>query len=262
MNDLPEWNHLVADHADWAWRNRRLTHKDASNDDSAPRPVSALHRLIVRYVYATHNDSAKVTRKLNELLRDLTTPENWGLNIGAGGTQLHPKLLNLDIYAGEHVQVVARGQALPFKDNSLKLIVSQEVIEHLPDPQWTIREAHRVLAVGGRFYCQVPFIIGYHPGPHDYWRFTKEGIAQLFADSGWKVREVDTSVGFGTGAYRIAVECFAVAFSVLGQPFYLPAKGLGAALFLPIKLLDLVSDFSAQRDRIPGGYFCVAEKVK
>ncbi len=73
--------------------------------------------------------------------------------------------------------------------------------------------------------CQVPFIIGYHPGPNDYWRFTKEGMAQLFVDPAWQMLNLDTSVGHGTGAYRIAVECVAVTASLVSNALYIPAKG-------------------------------------
>ncbi|MCY2994325.1 MAG: hypothetical protein NTY19_41595 [Planctomycetota bacterium] len=37
--------------------------------------------------------------------------------------------------------------------------------------------------------------------------------------------------------------------------FYLPAKALAATFLLPVKLPDLWSHRSAQRDRIPGGYY-------
>jgi len=263
VNERPRasWSELIAADPQWAWRDSRLVHVDAPPAIESPPRDSALHRLVVRSCYAKHNDSFKVRRKIAELLAELGKGD-WGLNLGAGETALHAQVLNLDISDAPSVDIVARGQKLPFKDHSLKLVVSQEVIEHLPDPHFTVREVLRVLKVGGKFYCQIPFIIGYHPGPNDYWRFTREGLAQLFADPHWQMLDLDTSVGHGTGAYRIAVECVAVTASLFSGALYKPAKGAAALLLSPIKLLDLVSDRSAQKDRIPGGYFCVVKKVR
>ncbi len=158
------------------------------------------------------------------------------------------------------MDIITRGHHLPFRDNTLKLVVSQEVVEHLAEPATVVGEVHRVLQPGGYFFCQVPFMIGYHPGPHDYWRFTKEGLAQLFASPGWAIRRGGISLGHGSGFYRIAVEYVAVNFSLVHERLYLPAKALAAVLLLPVKLPDLCAQRSAQKDRIPGGYYCVVQK--
>jgi SAM-dependent methyltransferase len=260
MTALPQWHPLVSEGPEWTWREGRLFDARIANT-AVPNPnPSALHRLVVRYAYAKHNDSPKVQKKIRSLLAELA-PNDWGLNLGAGDTSLHPQMINLDVNPAPSVNVVVNSQILPFKDNSLSLVISQEVIEHLPDPALTIREVLRVLKTGGKFYCQAPFIIGYHPGPTDFWRFTREGMAQLFAAPGWRILDLDTAVGHGTGAYRIAVEAFAVTASLLGSPLYKPAKGFAALLFSPFKLFDFLTDSSAQKDRIPGGYFCVVEKL-
>lgn len=244
----------------WTWRDGRLVHVEATFTSEPPAALSLLRHFVVRHCYAKHNDSAKVLRTIAGLLADIKTGD-WGLNLGAGTTTLHPQILNLDISTAPSVHIVAHDQKLPFQDNSLKLVISQEVLEHLPDPAFTVREVLRVLQVGGKFYCQVPFIIGYHPGPNDYWRFTKEGMAQLFVDPAWQMLNLDTSVGHGTGAYRIAVECVAVTASLVSNALYIPAKGCASLALAPIKLLDFVSDRSVQKHRIPGGYFCVVQKL-
>jgi SAM-dependent methyltransferase len=260
MSSRPGWSNLVTESPEWTWRDERLFQAGISPNVAPNSNPSALHRLVVRYCYARHNNSPKVQRTIKSLLAELT-PGDWGLNLGSGDTSLHPQMINLDVNPASSVNVVVNSQILPFKDNSLKLVVSQEVIEHLPDPPCTIREVLRVLTPGGKFYCQAPFIIGYHPGPTDFWRFTREGMAQLFAAPQWRVVDLETAVGHGTGAYRIAVEAFAVSLSLVSGFLYKPAKGCAALLFSPFKLFDLVSDATPERDRIPGGYFCVAEKV-
>ncbi len=31
----------------------------------------------------------------------------------------------------------------------------------------------------GTLYVQLPLVIGHHPGPTDFWRFTREGIVHV-----------------------------------------------------------------------------------
>lgn len=256
----PDWASLVdASATAWEWRDNRLYHKEAISEPYHQPSVGRLRRMLLDHVYAAHNASRAVRGALDRLLRELRTDE-WAANIGAGVKRLHSRVINVDLHDSEVIDVVTRGQKLPFASNSLALAISQEVLEHLPKPFETIREVHRVLKPGGRFYCQVPFVIGYHHGPHDYWRFTREGIEQLFNPDHWTVQQIGISVGHGTGFYRIAVEFFAVTASAVHRSLYIPTKAAFSILLLPLKFADLLTPFAAERDRIPGGYFCIAVK--
>jgi SAM-dependent methyltransferase len=160
--------------------------------------------------------------------------------------------------AGTNVHVVASAEHLPFPDAIFDLVLSQEVLEHVRDPFQAMREMKRVLKASGLMYCQVPFTIGYHPGPTDFWRFTKEGIIQMVQQAGLNCRELKIAVGSGTGFYRIVVEFTAVLFARLWGKLYKPVKGLSALLFYPLKWLDPLLRGSPQADRIPGGYLVIA----
>ena len=46
--------------------------------------------------------------------------------------------------------------SLPFQNNSLDLIICSEVLEHLHDYNDAVKEIHRVLKPGGKFYASVP----------------------------------------------------------------------------------------------------------
>ena len=214
-------------------------------------------RRFVCSVYATHNRSAHVQKALRTCLAR-AGPFARGLDIGAGSSRFHPAFVTLDLVPGPNVDICANAECLPFPDGMFDVVISQEVLEHVRDPFRAMREMQRVLKPGGLIYCQAPFVIGYHPGPTDFWRFTREGIVELIKQAGLRCYEIEVAVGTGTGFYRIAVEFLAILVSRFAASLYLPAKGVFALLLYPIKWLDSLLAGTAQSDRIPGGYLIVA----
>ena len=74
--------------------------------------------------------------------------------------------------------VVASGTRLPFADGAFRTVVSNCVLEHIPDVDAVVREASRVLRPGGRFALTVPS----HEFPNMlYWStlFRRLGLKRL-----------------------------------------------------------------------------------
>ena len=214
---------------------------------------------VVKKIYGDHNDARNVRQALKTLIQKL--PESFvGLNIGAGQTKIHPSIKNLELEAGVNIDYVGSVLAIPCSDNEFDLVIAQEVLEHVKDPRKAVEEIFRVLKQGGHFYLQLPFIIGFHPCPNDYWRFTHEGIQELLEHSNFRVSELKMTVGPAVGFYRILVEFLSLCFS-LGIPlFYKPMKLISAILCWPIKLLDPFLIKTKEANRISGGYYIIGQK--
>ncbi|MFN3147735.1 MAG: methyltransferase domain-containing protein [Paracoccaceae bacterium] len=246
----------------WHWRDGQLVHA-AATDRPRESPdagwKSRVRWLVVRNVYATHNKSRTVREALDRVLRRLDGG-GWGLNLGAGFTRIHPRMVTIDVMNAANIDIVTDGSVLPLRENSLELVVAQEVLEHIADFQGTIDEVHRALRAGGVFYCQVPFQIGKHHGPMDYWRFSRDALEHLFENEDWSIEEMRISLGHGTGFYRIAVEYGAVTASCLWSRLYLPAKTFFALALIPFRWLDVLTLRSPEADRIAAGYLVVARK--
>ena len=215
---------------------------------------------LVSRVYARHNQAPAVRSALREVLWRMQSPGARGLNLGAGATRLHPRMLRVDIDPAARPEALASALELPFADDSFDVVVSQEVFEHLPDPWGALREVRRTLKPGGRLYLQVPFVIGYHAGPADYWRFTHQGLERLLEGAGFQIDRLETAVGAGTGVYRIAAELCAVVAGAVWTRAYLPTKALAAVLLSPLRLLDRLPLKGQARYRIPGGFLALASK--
>ena len=216
-------------------------------------------RRFISGIYATHNRAFRIKKALARCMERLKDGE-LGLNVGSGTTRLHPAIVNLDLIKNPTVDICAQAEFLPFGNSVFQVVCSQETLEHVQNPPLAIREMYRVLQEGGTLYCQLPFIIGYHPGPTDYWRFTKEGIRELVEHAGFVCEEVEIAVGPATGFYRIAVEFFAIVMSSVSKKFYFLTKAVMAILFFPLKWLDVPLSRSENADRIAGGYYVIAKK--
>ena len=85
---------------------------------------------------------------------------------------------------------------LPFVDASVDTVLCANVLEHVYHYAFLIGEMRRVLKPGGALVGFTPFLIQYHPDPHDYFRYTQEALARIFSDAGFADVEI-RAVGGG-----------------------------------------------------------------
>lgn len=69
--------------------------------------------------------------------------------------------------AGRGMVVAARGENLPFRDNSFDVVISLEVLEHVEDPATMLREVRRILRPGGWLYLACPNYLGFREPHYD-----------------------------------------------------------------------------------------------
>ena len=218
-----------------------------------------LKNILVDNIYADHNGSSYIKSEINNLLKQYDD-KNFVLNVGSVNKRLAPHVKNLDILDGKNVDYACSADQMPIESNSVDLIITQETFEHISNPNEAIKECFRVLKKDGQIYFQVPFIVGYHPGPTDFYRFTKEGIQKFLTDAGFKVEKIEITAAGATGFYRILVEFLAILFSGPISFLYMPLKGIFALIFYPLKLLDFWFRLSSRRDKIPCGYYAIGKK--
>ncbi|NQU77210.1 hypothetical protein HQ544_00780 [Candidatus Falkowbacteria bacterium] len=80
----------------------------------------------------------------------------------------------------------ARGLAL----GSVENVVFLETIEHMRDYQSFVIKIRELLKTKGKCICSAPFLIPRHE-EDDYWRFTVEGLCEVFKKNGFRINEAD-----------------------------------------------------------------------
>lgn len=77
------------------------------------------------------------------------------------------------------------GICLPFPNNKFGTVILTEVLEHVPNPNVTLQETHRVLQKGGLLFFTVPFLWPLHDVPNDEFRYTPFALKRLLQDAGY-----------------------------------------------------------------------------
>lgn len=118
--------------------------------------------------------------------RRLAAPRLYGrvADLGAGSGPYHREmpsccLVSLDFSPTPAVQVVGTVVALPFPNSCFDGVILTEVLEHVSQPALALAEAVRILRPKGWLYLSAPQMWPLHYEPHDYWRFTRYGLADL-----------------------------------------------------------------------------------
>jgi len=77
-------------------------------------------------------------------------------------------------------------------DGEWDVVIAEQVLEHVPDPQRAVDNMYRMLRPGGVLLITTPFMIKGHPSPYDFSRWTADGIRGLLARSGFSRMTVDS----------------------------------------------------------------------
>jgi hypothetical protein len=96
----------------------------------------------------------------------------------------------LDLAAGDDVTIVCDVHEVAdlISPATFDAVLVPAVLEHLRRPWVAADQLATVTKMGGLMFVQTHQTFPYHPYPKDYYRFTREGLEEVFSlDHGWKV---------------------------------------------------------------------------
>jgi SAM-dependent methyltransferase len=190
------------------------------------------------------------------------------LDAGAGEGQYadrfrRQRYLGVDLAVGDarwdysRLDVLADLTALPFRPGVFDAALHIVTIEHLPEPGRALREIARTLQPGARLLVAAPQDWEVHQAPHDYFRYTRHGLAYLLETAGFEIVDLEPAGGyFRLLARRLlnGLQFFTGGLRWLG---FLPA----ALLLIPPALVLPLLDFLDRDRNFTLGYICMAKKA-
>lgn len=182
------------------------------------------------------------------------------LDVGGGRNQDYLEFLNRNMDVSvETVDIVLKQQGgkkadfekdpLPFQVNVFDYILIFNVLEHIYNYHFLVRETHRVLKDGGRMVGFVPFLVPYHPDPRDYFRYTKEALQKILESDGFRdvhVKEV------GRGPFAVNYNNLVLSLPLFVRVVILPLAYCADSVFLFFR--------PKAREKYPLGYLFTGKK--
>jgi len=87
--------------------------------------------------------------------------------------------------------IVASADSIPVRDGAFDAVLFTQVLEHIAEPVSVLSELHRILTDGGALYLTAPLVWELHELPHDYYRYTSEGLRHLLELAGFGSVEIE-----------------------------------------------------------------------
>lgn len=132
------------------------------------------------------------------------------LDLGSGGTKSYAEKMkswgNMNVRridqrgTADFPPINLENDALPLADGQVDHVLMFNILEHLFNFEFAIRQAYRVLASKGKLLGFVPFFCHYHPGPNDFFRYTHEALKATLMNAGFKSERICVKP-FGYGPF-------------------------------------------------------------
>jgi len=148
------------------------------------------------------------------------------LDVGAGSYSRYIDVFNckeyikMDIRPGKNVDIVGMAEDIPFESETFDSVICTQVLEHLAEPSKAISEIYRVLKKGGHCLLSAPQINELHEEPHDYFRYTKFGLIEMFSKQGFEILKCNQIGGFFTMMAQLVIRYLIDRFNLYQKKWY------------------------------------------
>ena len=219
-----------------------------------PRP---LRRHILHFEVEIEDAVAAFARRLPDGARVLDAGAGEGQYRGHFARQ---RYCGVDLAVGDRswdysrLDALADLRALPFRSGAFDAAIHIVTIEHLREPGEALREMARTLAPGGMLLVAAPHEWEVHQAPHDYFRYTRHGLAYLLEKAGFEVCEMRAAGGYFRLLARRLLNGLQFFTGGIRWLCFIPAAIL---LVPPALILPLLDSLDGDRN-FTVGYICTA----
>ena len=207
----------------------------------------SLSFLFLKHAFFSFKEGKSPMRILhNFFLKDLNI-KGATLDLGSGKNASYMKFMKTeessiktaDFFNDSEIKIDLEKE-FNLERNKYDTIILFNTLEHIYNYKFLLSEINKILKEKGKFEIFVPFLIGYHPDPNDFFRPTHEYLIKILEEN-----------GFDGEIYLIGVGPFMSSYQMICRYFKLSLIKL-FFLIIVIGLDKLLSLFS--KDYIT--YYC------
>ncbi len=144
------------------------------------------------------------------------------IDFGCGAMPYRPiferyvtQYVGIDLPEKPHADFSSTGQ-LP--DGAADIVLSTQVLEHAEQPHAYLGECYRLLKPGGLLVLSTHGYWMYHPDPHDFWRWTGEGLRKTIKDAGFHVVDFRGLMGLASTAVHLLQDALMPRLAGFARP--------------------------------------------
>lgn len=140
-------------------------------------------------------------------------------------------------------------------NESLDIVLSTQVLEHVVNPFKYLNEAHRVLNSGGKLILSTHGYWMFHPDPTDFWRWTSAGLTKIVTEAGFEIVYFKGIIGRSAMGLQLFQD---------GLLFKLPKflRPVLAIIMQPLIIFFDKTTSASTKDKDACTFILVAKKIK
>lgn len=154
-----------------------------------------------------------------------------------------------DVKKNDSIDTICDVTNLNFSPESFDTVISTQVFEHVNNPFIVAQEIKKVLKTGGTAIITAPFMFPYHADPKDNFRFSREGLKEIFKSINFEIVDSGIYGGF-----------FMVLSEMIHFSWFNPYKNKSGQLFSTIEKIAKFFDKLISSKIIYANSFVVAKK--
>jgi SAM-dependent methyltransferase len=164
------------------------------------------------------------------------------------------KYLGADIEGNPDADIIiSQNNVIPLDNNSIEIVLSNQVLEHVNSPDLYLGECFRILKNDGLLIISTHGYWMYHPDPNDYWRWTSSGLKKIITSQGFTIDECVGVMGLSATSMHLFQDSIHFKLhSILRKPFIIVMQFI-------IRLMDKIQKQS-EKDIDSSVYFIIAKK--
>ena len=112
--------------------------------------------------------------------------------------------IGADIPGNTHADIELQSDSkLNLSDDTVDIVLSTQVLEHIDSPKDYIDESYRVLRQNGLLILSTHGYWLYHPDPLDLWRWTSSGLKKIIQEGGFEIIYFEGIMGLAATSIQL-----------------------------------------------------------